>query len=125
MKPLTCISIDDNPLFTRKLEAFTESMDWISIVDSYENPIQGATAIVTNKPDVVFLDIEMPYIDGEYLVDWIKPKLAIMDKPPRIIVISSVAEPPEELLANTSGFINKSTVTDPATLEKSLREILG
>jgi chemotaxis response regulator CheB len=125
MKKLTCISIDDNPLFTRKLEAFTESMDWISIVDSYDNPIQGATAIVNKKPDVVFLDIEMPYIDGEYLVDWIKPKLALMDKPPRIIVISSVTEPPEDLLANADGFINKAKVTDPEAFEKSLREILG
>ncbi|MEP0985234.1 LytR/AlgR family response regulator transcription factor [Ekhidna sp.] len=125
MKPLTCISIDDNPLFTRKLEAFTESLDWISIVDSYDNPIQGATAIVNNKPDVVFLDIEMPYIDGEYLADWIKPKLEMMDNPPQIIVISSVTEPPEELLANTAGFINKSTVTDPEAFEKSLKAILG
>lgn len=125
MKPLQCISIDDNPLFTRKLEAFTESMDWISIIDSYENPIQGATAIVNNKPDVVFLDIEMPYIDGEYLVDWIKPKLEVMARPPRIIVISSVSEPPEELIANTAGFINKSKVTDPQSLESHLRAILG
>lgn len=125
MKPLTCISIDDNPLFTRKLEAFTESMDWISIVDSYDNPIQGATAVVNTNPDVVFLDIEMPYIDGEYLVDWIKPRLESMEKQPRIIVISSVTEPPEELLANTAGFINKSTVTDPETLEASLKSILG
>lgn len=125
MKPLTCISIDDNPLFTRKLEAFTESMDWISIIDSYDNPIQGATAIVNKTPDVVFLDIEMPYIDGAYLADWIKPKLDLMDNPPRIVVISSVTEPPEELLANTAGFINKSTVTDPETLEKNLRAILG
>ncbi|WP_425391643.1 LytR/AlgR family response regulator transcription factor [Ekhidna sp.] len=125
MKPLNCISIDDNPLFTRKLEAFTEGLDWISIVDSFDNPIQGATAIVNQNPDVVFLDIEMPFVDGEYLVDWIKPRLKAMEKQPRIIVISSVSEPPEELLANSDGFINKSEVTDPASFEEKLRAILG
>lgn len=125
MKPLTCISIDDNPLFTRKLEAFTSKLDWISIVDSFDNPIKGATAILNMKPDVVFLDIEMPYIDGAYLVDWIKPQLEQMDTPPRIIVISSLVDPPKELLASANGFINKSSVTDPDTLEQKLKEILG
>lgn len=124
MKSLQCISIDDNPLFTRKLEAFTEVMDWISIVDSFDNPIQGAKAIVDQQPDVVFLDIEMPYIDGEYLIDWIKPKLEHMQKQPMIIVISSVTEPPQELLNSSDGFINKADVTDPETFEARLKEIL-
>lgn len=125
MNQLQCISIDDNPLFSRKLETFISTMDWISIIKTYDNPIQGATAIIQSKPDVVLLDIEMPFTDGEYLVDWIKPQLDVMEKPPRIIVISSLEEPPEALLANTAGFINKSLVTDPVSFEAKLRAILG
>jgi chemotaxis response regulator CheB len=124
MKRLKCISVDDDPLFVRKLEAFTDEMDWIAITETHNNPVQGATAILKENPDVVFLDIEMPYIDGAYLVDWIKPTLDKMEHPPKIIVISSLTEPPEELLANANGFINKSAVTDPDTLETRLKEIL-
>ncbi len=125
MNHLKCISIDDNPLFSRKLETFISDMDWISMVKAYDNPIQGATAIIQTKPDVVLLDIEMPFTDGAYLVDWIKPQLDAMEHPPRIIVISSLDHPPEDLLSNTAGFINKSAVTDPVTFESKLKAILG
>ncbi len=124
MTHLKCISIDDDPLFIRKLEAFTDDLDWITIEEDYNNPVQGATAIVSSKPDVVFMDIEMPYMDGEYLVDWLQPTLKQMENPPRIIVISSLTDPPQELLRNAAGFINKSDVDSKENLEKRLKEIL-
>lgn len=99
-------------------------MDWIEIIESFDNPIRGATAIVKTSPDVVFLDVEMPHVDGEYLVDWIKPQLDAMKDPPKIIVISSLSEPPRELLKNATGFINKYSITDPEVLESRLKKIL-
>ena len=121
---LSCLSIDDDPLFARKLKVFTDEMDWLEIKELFHNPIQGATAILQQKPDVVFVDIEMPYMDGEYLVDWLQPTLKQLAEPPRIVVISSVYAPPQALLEKAEGFINKSEVSSRENLEKHLKEIL-
>ena len=124
MKILTCISIDDDPLFSRKLKVFTDEMDWLEIKETYNNPVQGATAILQQKPELIFVDIEMPYMDGEYLVDWLQPTLEQLSDPPKIVVISSVTYPPKPLLAKATGFINKSEVSSVENLEKHLKEIL-
>ena len=49
-----------------------ESLQWeinnycseISIIDTFKNPIEAISAINYLKPDVVFLDFEMPELDG-------------------------------------------------------------
>lgn len=124
MQKFTCLAIDDDALFLRCLEAYTEKIEWITIEKTFNNPVQGATAIVATKPDVIFLDIEMPHIDGEYLVDWLRPNLESMERPPKIILVSSLSHPPQSLLKSVNGFINKSEVTDSQNLERHLREIL-
>ena len=124
MKTLRCVSIDDDPLIIRKLEFFCSKITWLSFEKGVNNPVQGATAILSIKPDVIFLDIEMPFMDGEYLADWIQPKLAQLEKKPKIVVISSLDEPPADLLKNAAGFINKSKVTDAGVFEDELKKIL-
>ena len=99
-------------------------MDWLEIKETYANPVQGATAILQQKPDLVFVDIEMPYMDGEYLVDWLQPTIKQLSSPPQIVVISSVTNPPPALLEKATGFINKSEVSSVENLEKHLKEIL-
>ena len=91
---------------------------------TYDNPIQGATAVVQKQPDVILLDVEMPYVDGEYLVDWIKPQLDAMPVRPKVVVISSLKEPPKELLSQCEGFVHKYSITDVDTFESRLKSIL-
>jgi two-component SAPR family response regulator len=124
MNPLKCISIDDDPLIIRKLEFFCSKIPWVSFEKGINNPVQGATAILSIKPDVIFLDVEMPYMDGEYLADWIQPKLDQLEVRPKIIVISSLDNPPDELLKNANGFINKSRLAGVETFEEDLKKIL-
>jgi DNA-binding NarL/FixJ family response regulator len=122
---LNCIAIDDDPLLLRKLEVYLEDIPWINFLESYTNPVKGATAIVSAKPDLVLLDIEMPHIDGHYLIDWIKPRLEILDKPPKVIIISSLTIPKEEEADGIAGYINKVNVTSAAELEAMLKAIIG
>lgn len=124
MKPLRCLSIDDDPLMSRKLEFFCSKIPWLIFEKGVNNPAQGASAILTLKPDLIFLDIEMPYMDGEYLADWIQPKLGQLENKPKIVVISSLDHPPAGLLKNTAGFINKSRITNAEIFEEALKKIL-
>ncbi len=122
---LNCIAIDDDPLLLRKLEVYMEDISWINFIASYSSPVKGATAIVESNPDLVLLDIEMPHIDGHYLIDWIKPRLDLMEKPPTVIIVSSLTVPKEEQAEGIAGYINKANVTSPAELEAMLKEIIG
>ncbi len=76
------------------------------------------------NPDILFLDMEMPYVDGNYLVDWIGPRLKKMDKPPKIIVISSLNFAPEDKVKDVTGYINKGDVTNAERLGKLIKEII-
>lgn len=122
---LTCISIDDDALFQRKLEAFIEDIDWLNLIDCHNNPVQGATAVIKQSPDLLLLDMEMPYIDGDYLMDWIEPKLSIMEKRPKVIVLSSKNILEEEKKDSAAGYIKKHEMISPEELERRLKEILN
>ncbi|MEQ9423552.1 MAG: response regulator [Cyclobacteriaceae bacterium] len=122
---LTCICIDDDPLLLRKLETYIEDIPWLTFLEAFNKPIKGASAIVSEKPDLVFLDIEMPMVDGNYVADWIGPKLELMEKPPKIIIVSSLTIARENQLPQVTGYINKANVTSPEALERMVKEILG
>ena len=91
---------------------------------SYSNPVKGATAIIDQKPDLVLLDIEMPHIDGHYLIDWIKPRLDLMEQPPKVIIVSSLVVAEEDQAEGIAGYINKVDLTGPEALENKLKGIL-
>ena len=123
-KELNCIAIDDDPLLLRKLEVYLEDIEWINFMASYSNPVKGATAIIDQKPDLVLLDIEMPHIDGHYLIDWIKPRLDLMEQPPKVIIVSSLVVAEEDQAEGIAGYINKVDLTGPEALENKLKGIL-
>ena len=120
-----CICIDDDPLFLRKMEVYIHEVPWLRMMSTFTNPIQGATAVISNKPDIVFLDIEMPHVDGTYLADWIEPKLAALDKRPKLVVLSSLSVAEEDRLASVSGYLNKSEVDSPEELARQLEIIMS
>lgn len=124
MNPLTCIAIDDDVLFLKSLQAYLSKIDWIDLKQTFTNPVQGAKGILQIKPDLIFTDYEMPLVDGDYLIDWIKPNIDRMDQRPVIILVSAVDRPPQTLLDNVDGFIRKRDVRDAASLENQLRTLI-
>lgn len=123
-KSYTCIAIDDDPLMLRKLEVYVEDIPWLNFLEGQNHPVKGATAIITHKPDIIFLDIEMPYIDGHYVIDWLGPHLETLELPPQIVVISSLHINKEDEAKGVAGYINKATVKSPEALEEQLKAIL-
>lgn len=64
MKPLTCMIVDDEPLAVRLLVSYVEKTPDLQLVASFTDSINAINAIKEQKPDLVFLDIQMPNIDG-------------------------------------------------------------
>jgi two-component system LytT family response regulator len=58
------ILVDDEPLATQGLMLRLERFDDVEIVDTCSNGREAIRSIKTHKPDLVFLDIQMPGFDG-------------------------------------------------------------
>ena len=64
MTPLSCIIVDDEPLAVNLLETYVERTPSLQLVASFTDAIAAINAIKEHRPDLVFLDIQMPNIDG-------------------------------------------------------------
>ena len=58
------ILVDDEPLAIQGLQVRLEKHDDVEIVDTCSNGREAIRSIKTHKPDLVFLDIQMPGFDG-------------------------------------------------------------
>jgi DNA-binding LytR/AlgR family response regulator len=68
MKQYTCIITEDEPLAADKLKRFIEKDEVFQLLCSCNNTQQLEGALKTHKPDLLFLDIQMPGISGiEYI----------------------------------------------------------
>ena len=64
MRTLTCIIVDDEPLAVHLLETYVEKTPDLQLVASFTDSITAINTIKAQKPDLLFLDIQMPNIDG-------------------------------------------------------------
>ena len=64
MSSLSCIIVDDEPLAVRLLESYVEKTPDLELMASFTDSITAINAIKAQKPDLLFLDIQMPNIDG-------------------------------------------------------------
>lgn len=64
MRPLTCMIVDDEPLAVRLLESYVEKTPDLQLLASYTDSITAINAVREQKPNLLFLDIQMPNIDG-------------------------------------------------------------
>jgi len=61
---LKCIIIDDEPIARKLIEEFIEDIDFLELVGQAENPARAIKLLNENTVDVIFLDINMPVING-------------------------------------------------------------
>lgn len=64
MSTLTCIIVDDEPLAVRLLESYVEKTPDLTLLALYTDSINALNAVKEQKPDLLFLDIQMPNMDG-------------------------------------------------------------
>ena len=81
------ILVDDEKLAIQGLQLRLEGIDDIEIIETCANGREAIRAIKTQKPDLVFLDIQMPGFDGFSVVK------GVMDiDPPLFIFVTAYSE---------------------------------
>ena len=64
MEPIRCMVIDDEPLAVEMVKNFILRTPFLELVDSYTDAVEALTAVRSNAADLLFLDINMPDLDG-------------------------------------------------------------
>ncbi|HTJ12768.1 MAG TPA: LytTR family DNA-binding domain-containing protein [Dinghuibacter sp.] len=82
---LKCIIIDDEPVARKVLREFAEDIDFLELAGEAENPLLAIPLLSAEDIDVIFLDIDMPKING---IDFVRGLTA----PPSIIITTAYAE---------------------------------
>ena len=64
MKKLLTIIIEDEKPARDLLKAYLEEYEQMEIMGEYDNGFEGLKAVNEKKPDVIFLDVQMPKLTG-------------------------------------------------------------
>ena len=68
--PVRCLLVDDEPLARERLRALLDEADAdVEIVAEAEGGKEAVSLLHEHEPDVVFLDVQMPVLDGFDVVD--------------------------------------------------------
>ena len=78
MKTLRCIIVDDEPLAVKMLQGFVARTHFLELAGSYNDPVLALSEIRSLAPELVFLDIQMPDLDGMELSRMLPPDTRVV-----------------------------------------------
>ena len=82
---INCLIIDDEPLAINVIKNHIKEIDNINVIDTFNSAINALNFMKSNTVDLLFLDINMPLLDG---LDFIKS----LDKKPMIVITTAYSE---------------------------------
>jgi two-component system, LytTR family, response regulator len=82
---IKAILIDDEPLARSIVTEYLQSFPEISIAQECNDGFEGVKAIAQHKPDLIFLDIQMPKINGFEMRE-------LIEQPPAVIFTTAFDE---------------------------------
>ena len=68
---LSCIIVDDEPLAVKLLESFVTKTPDLDLLGSYTDSVEAINAVKEQRPNLLFLDIQMPDLNGMELAHMI------------------------------------------------------
>lgn len=115
---LNAIVVDDEVLVAQWVGKMLMKTGKVHVKKIIYNPLEVLEEIKNLKPDIIFLDIEMPEITGLELAE----QISALDKPPEIIFITAYNEYAlEAFKVNALDYIMKPV--DPRELDRLLKKI--
>lgn len=79
------IIIDDEPLAISIVKEYLQDHEDIRVVQECSNGFEGVKAIMQQHPDLIFLDVQMPKINGFEMLE-------LIDEPPAVIFTTAFDE---------------------------------
>lgn len=115
---LTAIVIDDELLAREELTELLLESGEVDVIAQASNAIEGLKLINTLKPEVVFLDIQMPQLSGIELIGMLDPETM-----PRVVFVTAFDQYAVQAFEdNAFDYLLKPV--DPKRLEKTLQRLL-
>jgi DNA-binding LytR/AlgR family response regulator len=75
---IKCIIIDDEPLARKGIKEYVEDIDYLELCGEFDTPVKAAGMLSEKPVDLIFLDIQMPKINGiDFLKSLTHPPLVI------------------------------------------------
>lgn len=113
---LKCIIIDDEPLARSLMREMLEPLEMVQIVDECANGFEGLKSVQTHQPDLIFLDVQMPKINGFEMLE-------LIEHPPSVIFVTAFDEYAVQAFdVNAIDYLLKPI--EPARLEKAITKVV-
>lgn len=77
-----CLIVDDEPLAINIIKNYLEQIEDFELINTFNNAVDALNFLKKNEVDLIFLDINMPVLDG---LNFIKS----IENPPLIIITSA------------------------------------
>ncbi len=82
---MKAIIIDDEPLARMMVKEYLQGYPQVTVLEECNNGFEGLKAIQQHQPDLIFLDIQMPKINGFEMLE-------LIDNPPQVIFTTAFEE---------------------------------
>ncbi|NIJ51229.1 LytR/AlgR family response regulator transcription factor [Dyadobacter arcticus] len=85
MNKINCLIVDDEPIARDIIKAYCAHLPYLNVLASIGNALEAKTLLFQQKIDILFLDINMPVIDGVTFLKTLK-------NPPQVIFTTAYKE---------------------------------
>lgn len=82
---IRCLAIDDEPLALRQITGYIEKIPFLELARTFNSAVQAQQHLLGEKVDLIFVDINMPDLNG---VDFVRS----LESPPMIIFTTAYSE---------------------------------
>lgn len=82
---INCIAVDDEVLALKKIKRYAEKIDYLNLMETFDNALSTFSFLKENKVDLIFLDIQMDEFTGIQLLETLKD-------PPYVILTTAFDE---------------------------------
>ena len=85
MNVMNCLIVDDEPVSREIIQNYCAQLPYLSVIGSCDNALEAKMALQKQKVDILFLDINMPVMDGISFLKTLK-------HPPQVIFTTAYKE---------------------------------
>lgn len=75
---INCVIIDDEPLARSVVKEYLSAHPQLNVVAECNDGFEGVKAVMQHKPELIFLDIQMPKISGFEMLELLDPMPAVI-----------------------------------------------